>query len=111
LFEGLKHPVLIESAVAKIGFSVDFDFQLPGPFSNGRVDSRRSQPTQMLVPLMWIDDMYGLIAALKPLLDKREQHSIFLVVIREERTDMASRAKLRTGQRDWWNCPGHFRSL
>lgn len=82
LFESLKHSVLVEFAIAKIGFGVNPDFQLPGLLSNRRVDSRRSQPTQVLVPLAGIYDMNRLVAALKSLFNEWEQHAVLFVFVR-----------------------------
>jgi hypothetical protein len=48
----------------------------------------------MLIPLLGIDDMNGLLPALKSLLNEWEQRAIFFIVIREQRTNMANRAKL-----------------
>jgi hypothetical protein len=95
--ECLQHPVLIELTIAKIGFGVDLDFQLPSLLGSRRVDSRGSQPTQMFIPLLGIHDMNGLVPALKSLLNEWKQHAIFFVVIREQRTDMANCAKLGAG--------------
>jgi hypothetical protein len=49
----------------------------------------------MLLPLMGIDDVNGLIAALKSLFNEWKQHAIFFVFVREERANMANSAKLR----------------
>jgi len=48
----------------------------------------------MLFTLLGIDDLNGLVAALQSLFNEWKQHAIFFFVVREERTNMANRAKL-----------------
>ena len=88
LFKSLKHPVLIEFAVAKISVGVGFDLQLPPLLSGGRVDTRDRQSAQMLLLLMGIDDLNGLIAALQAISDERKQHAILFIVAGEKCADM-----------------------
>jgi hypothetical protein len=87
-------------AIANICFSVSPKFELPTLLGGRRVDPYRSQTVQVVVTLIWIDNVNRLVATVEPVLDERKQHAIFLLVTVEERTYMACFAKLGAGKRN-----------
>ena len=65
--------------------------ELPARFGGGHIDPRLSQPSDMLIPTLGVDDMERPIPALEALLDEREEDSILLVTVAKERTHVAAR--------------------
>src|ERR1700730_1940970 len=98
LLEHLQHPILIETAVPKICFGVGPKLELPTLLGGRRVDPYRSQPSQMVVTLIRINEGNRLVATLEPVLNERKQHAILFVGAIEERTDMTCFAKLGAGK-------------
>ena len=81
LFECLKHPILIESAIAKVNLGIDFEFELAAVLRFRRVHSCGDQPLQVLASLARIDDVNGLVTAREPVLNKGKQYSIFFFFV------------------------------
>ncbi len=88
LLERLQHPVLIETAVAKVRFGVSSKLELPTPLGRLRIDAHCAQPLQMIRILIRIYHVNCFVATFKPVLDERQQHAILIVVAVEERADM-----------------------
>src|SRR5579862_5852958 len=87
-------------SVANICFSVSAKFELSTLLGGYGVDAHPSQPVQVVVTLMGIDNVNRLVATVEPVLDEREQHAIFLLVTVEERTYVACFSELGAGKRN-----------
>ena len=101
----IQHSILIEAAVAKIGFGVGAQFELTLLLRGGRIDPRLSQPVHMVTALIAAHDVNRLVTALEPVPYERKQHTIFFVVAVEERAHMARFAEFVAGK---WNCGDCF---
>jgi hypothetical protein len=101
LLENLQHPVLIETAVTKIRFSVGPKLKLPAMLGGRRINPCPSQALQMVMLLRRIYDVNCLVAAFEAFLYERKQHAILFVIAVKKRTDMTYLAELRAGKGDW----------
>jgi hypothetical protein len=102
LLERFQHPVLVETAVAKVRFGIGPKFELAALPGGSGVDPGRGQPLQVVAMLIGIHDVNGSVASLEAVLNKRKQHAVFFVVAVEKRADMTYFAELRTGERNWY---------
>src|SRR6185437_2715405 len=98
LLEYVQHPILVEAAVSKIRLGARSKIEL-APVLRGRgIDSRRAEAPQVTCTLIRVDDMDGFVAAFEAVLDKRQQHAIFLIVAIEQRANVAYFTKFRAGK-------------
>jgi hypothetical protein len=88
LLDQLTHPVLIEVAIAQLSLCPGVQLELAALLCGGRIDPGRCQALEVCVTSRGIDDMKGLLAAREPLLDERQQHTIFFLMTVKERADM-----------------------
>ena len=72
LFERLEHAVLIEAAVAQVGFGVGAKFKLTALLRGGRVDAFGGQSLEMVVVLIGVNDVDCFVAAGETILNKRK---------------------------------------
>jgi hypothetical protein len=101
LLESLQHPVLIETAVAKIRFGVVSKLELPTLLGGRRINPYPSQTSQMIMMLRRIYDVNRLVATLEPVLYEWQQYAVLFVVAVKKRADMAYFAELRAGKGNW----------
>ncbi len=100
LLEYLQHPIWIEAAVAKVRVRARPNLELAGSLSGRRIDPDCRQALKMIFMLVRVDDVNRFVAAREAVLDKRQQHPIFLIFAVEQCADMACVAELRAGQRN-----------
>ena len=62
--------------------------KLAALLGGGRIDPGRCQALEVRVTSRRIDDMKGLLAAREPLVDERQQHTVFFLMTVKERADM-----------------------
>jgi hypothetical protein len=108
LIEGLQHSILIEAAVAKVGFGVCPELELSILLGRVGVDPDRGEPFEMVALLARIHDVNGLVAALEPVFDEREQYPVLFFLTVEKCADMARFAELGAGEGDGRNSPLHI---
>src|SRR5262249_44100998 len=82
------HPVLVEAAITQMGLCPGAQLELAVLLCGGRIDAGCCQPLEVGVTSRGIDDMKGLLTARKPLVDARQQHTVFFLMIVKERADM-----------------------
>jgi hypothetical protein len=107
LFEDLKHPILIETAVPEVGLGVGAKLELSALLRGCRIDPSFGQALQMVGVLIRIHDMDGFVATLEPVLYERKQYSVLFLVAIEKRADMTRFAELRTGKGNGYRDPFH----
>jgi hypothetical protein len=100
LVEYCDHAIRIEAAIRKVDVCVDADLELAALFRGRRIDSRRSQASEMVRTLMGVNNVSRLMATLEPIPYEWEQDPILFVVAVEEGTDVAGLAELGTGERN-----------
>jgi hypothetical protein len=96
-----QYPILIEVAFAQIGVSPIAHLELATLLCRIHINAGGPQPPLVFLTQHGIDDMEGLLSAFETFFDERKQQSILLVSTVKEPADMASCAKLRTGEPDW----------
>src|SRR6266481_4925995 len=101
LLENLQHPVLIETAVTKIRFSVGPKLELPTLLGGRRINPYSSQTSQMIMMLRRIYDVNCLVATFEAVLYERKQHAILFVVAVKKRADMTYFAELGASKGNW----------
>src|SRR5271167_4499135 len=79
LLERFQHPILVETAIAKVGFGVGSKLELPTLLRSTSVDAGGGQALQMVAMLIRIHDVNRLVAPLEAVLNKWKQYAIFLV--------------------------------
>jgi len=107
LREHIKHPVLIEPAIPKVGLGVDSHLELPGLSCGGSINADRGQSLQVMAALTGIDDVNGLVATFETVADERQQNAVGVLAAIEEGADMAIFAKLGPGKPDSFGLLGH----
>jgi len=88
LLDQRTHPVLIEVAITQMSLCPIIQLELAALLGGGCIDPGRCQPLEVCVTSSGIDDMEGLLAAREPLLDERQQHTVFFIMTVKERADM-----------------------
>lgn len=88
-------------AVAQVGISPVAQLKAAALFCGQNINARSSQPVQVILAQLRIDDMEGLLAALKAFLDERQQDPILFVWAVKEGTDMTFCAEHGAGEPDW----------
>ena len=101
LFERLEHPILIESSLAEVCFTVGSKLELASALPCRRVNPCRNQPLQVLVSLVRVNNVHGLVTAFKSILNKGEQDAILFLVTVKKRAHMARLCEVRTSEMNW----------
>ena len=102
LLKYLQHPILIEVAIRKVDFGIGAKLELPALLHVRRVNARASQALQMVLMLVWIEDVNGFIAGVQAVFYERKKDAIFFFIIVEECADVTRLAQLGAGKRNGW---------
>jgi hypothetical protein len=110
LFDQRQHAILIEVAVSQVGVFPAPNLELPPPFGIFDVYSSVGQVAAMLWTMRVLNHVKRPITVVKTLLDERKQDAILLVLVMEERANVARATKRRTCQLDRFSLVVHERS-
>jgi hypothetical protein len=99
--ERLKHTVLIEPTVGKIGLGAVAKFQLAANLCCRGVDTDSSQMLDMAIATAGAENMDCFVAAVETVLNEWQENTILFVFAIEESTDVPCLRQLGTCKWDW----------
>jgi hypothetical protein len=96
----VQHPILIEAAIAEIGFAIRAEYELAGALRSSGVNPFGDETLQVPGALTWIDDMNGLVTASEAILNKGKQYAIFFFLAMKECANVTGLGELGTRKRN-----------
>src|SRR5947209_7355550 len=89
LLERREPAVLVEAGSFERAVLPRPHLQLPGPHRILHIDSCFTEPPEVVLPSVGVDEMEGLVPAIETILDVRAKHAVLLVIAVEERTNVS----------------------
>jgi hypothetical protein len=98
LLENLQHSVRIKATVSKVSIRIRSKFELASFLRRRSIDPGGGKALDMFTVLARVNHMDGLVATFETIFDKWQQHTIFLVIVIKQCTNMTHFTEFGTGK-------------